>query len=178
MNDIVPFHDDEIKIHLTAGFDHDLLAKYDPNVPIVDEASAKQALSMSLQARKMKNQVEESRKEIVRPHIDFQKAVMKFAKDLNEKFEDIETTLHIKIAEWMKTQKDNPFTIVDELKVDDGTLTCKTNWVFEVQESTAVPREYLMPDEDKIKRAIANGIRNIPGVRIYSYESTHMRVKN
>lgn len=142
------------------------------------EDTARQALSYSLQARKLKNRVEESRKEIVRPHIDFQKAVMKFAKDFSEKLENVEFTLHNKISSWMIKQKENPFGYVEELEVEDGKISFKKEWDFQVEDDTQVPREYLQVDAGSIEKAIKNGVRKIPGVKIFSYETTQMRVKN
>ena len=168
----------ELQAQLMEAFDHEFLAHNPQNYEVTCEDTAKQALSYSLQARKLKSRIEDSRKEIVRPHIDFQKAVMKFAKDFNEKLDNIESTLHVKIHDWMKKQKDNPFACVDELKVEDGTITCKTNWDFEVQDDRQVPREYLQVDAGAIEKAIKNGVRKIPGVRIFSYETTSLRVKN
>lgn len=170
--------DNEIQAQLMVGFAAEFLDATPETFVVTCEDTAKQALSYSLQARKLKSRIEDSRKEIVRPHIDFQKAVMKFAKDFNEKLDNIESTLHVKIHDWMKKQKDNPFACVDELKVEDGTITCKTNWDFEVQDDREVPREYLQVDAGAIEKAIKNGVRKIPGVRIFSYETTSLRVKN
>lgn len=64
------------------------------------------------------------------------------------------------------------------MKVEDGTITCKTNWDFEVQDEREVPREYLQVDAGAIEKAIKNGVRKIPGVRIFSFETTSLRVKN
>jgi hypothetical protein len=43
-------------------------------------------------------------------------------------------------------------------------------WLFEVENLDALPREYLMPDEAKIERAVRRlgGATNIPGVRVFS----------
>ncbi len=40
-------------------------------------------------------------------------------------------------------------------------------WKFEITSSGEVPREYLMVNETMIRSAVNNGIREIPGVRIY-----------
>ena len=170
--------DAAIQQQLVEEFVMEFLDQAPSSYEVTCEDTAKQALSYSLQARKLKTRIEDSRKEIVRPHIDFQKAVMKFAKDFNEKLDSIETNLHIKIANWMKAQKDNPFACVDELEVEDGKITVKKAWDFEIEDPTIVPPAFLCPDEDSIKKAVASGIRKIPGVRIFSYESTQMRVKN
>jgi hypothetical protein len=40
-------------------------------------------------------------------------------------------------------------------------------WRFEIQDAGLVPREYLTVDEKKIRAAVREGAREIPGVRIY-----------
>lgn len=40
-------------------------------------------------------------------------------------------------------------------------------WKHEVMTAAEVPRQYLAVDESAIKRAVALGVRDIPGVRIY-----------
>lgn len=41
---------------------------------------------------------------------------------------------------------------------------------FEVQDLNQIPRSYLMADEKKIRQAVKEGIREIPGVRIFMRE--------
>lgn len=43
----------------------------------------------------------------------------------------------------------------------------KTIWKFEIQSPSMVPDTYLMPNEKAIADAVKNGVRTIPGVRIY-----------
>lgn len=43
-------------------------------------------------------------------------------------------------------------------------------WTFEVTNQNEVPNEYLMINEKAVKAAIANGTREIPGIRIYQDE--------
>lgn len=44
----------------------------------------------------------------------------------------------------------------------------RTTWVFEVTDESAVPRQYLSVDETAIRKAVASGVREIPGVNIYA----------
>ena len=147
---------------------------------VSDEVSAKTALAMSLQLRKLRQQIDESRKEIVKPHFDYQKAINKIVKDVEAKMEVIEENLKKKIEEWNEIRKEQPFenVISLELKVDDGQLYTQKKWDFTVDDSKAIPVEYLTLDEKKIKEAIANGVRNIPGVKIFQKEEIVMRIKN
>lgn len=59
-------------------------------------------------------------------------------------------------------------------KTIDGVTTRKT-WAFDVTDVHLVPREYLVIDKPKIREAIRNGARQIPGVRIYEAESLAVR---
>lgn len=48
-------------------------------------------------------------------------------------------------------------------------------WVFEVEDASLVPREYLVVNETAIRKAVNEGARTIPGVRIYQDESISLR---
>lgn len=55
-----------------------------------------------------------------------------------------------------------------------GVSTRKV-WKFEVEKPFDVPREYLAVNEAAIRSAVADGVRDIPGVRIYQDETTVVR---
>lgn len=48
-----------------------------------------------------------------------------------------------------------------------GSATQRKVWKFEVVDPQAVPREYLLVNESLVRQHVANGVREIPGVRIY-----------
>lgn len=48
-------------------------------------------------------------------------------------------------------------------------------WVHEVTDAAQVPRQYLMVNEAALKAAIAGGVREIPGVRIFEQVRTAIR---
>jgi hypothetical protein len=52
--------------------------------------------------------------------------------------------------------------------------TTKT-WTFEIDNLDLVPREYLLVDEVKIREAVREGVRTIPGVKIYQKEGISLR---
>ena len=60
---------------------------------------------------------------------------------------------------------------------DRGSTSVRKTWAFEVTDEDAVPREYLVIDDDVIVIAIRNGMRTIPGVRIYQKESLSVRAR-
>jgi hypothetical protein len=48
-------------------------------------------------------------------------------------------------------------------------------WTFEILDFNLIPREYLMPDEAKIKLAVKAGAREIPGVLIFQKDQLTLR---
>lgn len=149
------------------------------NFEITDEQTAKQALSMSLQARKLKKALEEKRSEIVRPHLDFQRAVNAFAKEYTATLEKIEERLKGKIEVWLEAQKAFQPNFCDlMIEVEDGKLTQKEELDFFVEEFDKIPSNYLKVDEKKIKEAIKMGMRNIPGIKIFQKKTLSMRINN
>jgi hypothetical protein len=171
---------DELKYRLMRQFDIDFIENAAHALGVCTEEDAKQALSMALQSRKLEKALEDSRLEIVRPHMDYQRAINKLVKDFKDKLEKIETNLKVKIDAWIGEQKENPFTALDELKVEDGSLYTQKSWDFEILNYKTIPQEYLETNVDvaKIERDVKNGVRDIAGVRIFQKEKTVMRVKN
>jgi len=53
------------------------------------------------------------------------------------------------------------------VQADTGSATIKKVWTFQVEDPALVPEQYKVVDERKIRAAVASGIREIPGVRIY-----------
>ena len=56
-----------------------------------------------------------------------------------------------------------------------GVKGATKRWTHEVTDATKVPSEYLMVDEKKIREAIATGVREIPGVRIFQADGLTIR---
>lgn len=160
------------------GHDFEHLKEKSNSVIVNSEDSARTALSMAMQTRKLSNQLEHTRKELVKPHMDYQKDLNKVVKDFQAKLDEIQFKMQGKISIWMDEQKDNPFTQLDELQVEDGSITMKKVWEFAIDDPDLIPDEYLVVDEDLIKQAVKNGVRNIKGVRIFQTTQTSMRVKN
>jgi hypothetical protein len=47
----------------------------------------------------------------------------------------------------------------------------RKDWVAEIENTELIPRQYMVPDQVLINQAVRNGIREIPGVKIYEKES-------
>lgn len=58
-------------------------------------------------------------------------------------------------------------------KTDFGAGASQTKrWTFEVTNKAEVPPAYMMVDSAKVREAISNNIRDIPGLRIFEAEGT------
>jgi hypothetical protein len=56
-----------------------------------------------------------------------------------------------------------------------GNASMRKVWKFDVLDDELVPRDYLVVDESLIRKAMAAGVREIPGVRIYQDEQVTIR---
>lgn len=61
------------------------------------------------------------------------------------------------------------------VRTSEGSSYQVSVWQFEIQAEADVPREYLMPCEARIRQAVKDGVRNIPGVRIFETSETRFR---
>jgi hypothetical protein len=62
-----------------------------------------------------------------------------------------------------------------KIKTDNSSLTVRKTWEFEVITKADVPIEYLIVDEQKIRKAINSGVRVINGVNIYQKEQSYIK---
>ena len=60
---------------------------------------------------------------------------------------------------------------------ESGKATVVERWDFEIVNATEVPQPYLKVDETLIRRAISQGVREIPGVRIYKTADLRVTAK-
>lgn len=178
MNDLVPNDIFELKYYLTRTFDIDMLENSAHAIGIFSDDDAKHCLSMALQAKKIEKSLDDSREEIVKPHLDYQKAINKLVKDFKEKLQSIQSHLHRKIHQWVEKQNDNPFVKTDKINVEDGTFYISKKWAYDVIDEHEIPKEYLCVNHKSIQNDISNGIRNIKGVKIYEKEQSNLRIKN
>jgi hypothetical protein len=69
----------------------------------------------------------------------------------------------------LDTPIEAPAIHIEEPKKMDG-VSFVEKWTYEIQDANKIPREYLIPDEKKI-RGVVSSLKdkaNIPGVRIYA----------
>jgi hypothetical protein len=62
---------------------------------------------------------------------------------------------------------------IQNVQTDVGRATITERWAFEIIDPTLVPKEWTIPDEAKIGRAVRAGLlTELPGVKIFKAKST------
>lgn len=61
------------------------------------------------------------------------------------------------------------------VRTKSGLVTTRKVWTFKVVDESLIPREYLVLDEAKVRKAISAGVREIPGLSIYQQEEVVVR---
>jgi hypothetical protein len=159
--------------------------------------SMEEALSFSLEARSLYKKIEQARKEITEPARRFANRVNDSAKVFTEKLKEIEKIIQVKVDDWKKktqalhemkreelemlaeamdlSTSDLVHNQLTTVRVQGGLAYEKTDWKYDVENLSVVPREFLRLDEEKVKLAIKSGAREIPGLRIVEETKTVIR---
>lgn len=61
------------------------------------------------------------------------------------------------------------------VRTESGSASSVMVWVWEIDDESKIPREYLAVDDKKINSAVKAGIREIPGVKIEQRAETRFR---
>lgn len=72
---------------------------------VKSDEEAKQGVSLAMQSRKLYNSIEKTRKEIVRPHLDFQKAVKEYADGFSGALKKMEKSILSKVEGFQKEKE-------------------------------------------------------------------------
>lgn len=179
---------------------------------VKDEATSVMAIELAGGAKKLNKTIEDYRKELVQPALDFQRSVNNLCKHYQDRLTTIERDVKAKCSQYQqrvelerrkaqeaarKAQEELQRQIAAEAKAanvepppivapvvpeapktvrtEQGSMTFKEVWKFEVTAAPDVPRAYLAVDEKLIRQAVASGIRHIPGVRIWSEKEASIR---
>lgn len=144
-------------------------------------------------------EIETDRKELTEPFRKYVNKANDRAKFLTEKLKNAEEIIKAKIALWKeeierknKEAEASAKALTESLGLSaslyvenapktirgDGALSYEmTQWKFDVEDLSIVPREFLSIDEAKVKGALKMGHRNIPGLKIYSEQKTIIKAR-
>jgi hypothetical protein len=182
----------------------DQLAKYNVQVnatvamansiDIRDQATAEMAISFAGEARKMKARIEKTKLAITEPYRDFVSDINALAKSYTERLEQVSKAVEFKLTVW-KSEEHNK-TLARDISAElEGssdsfsqaiadirkirTKNCSAHekdvWKYEVKDIFDVPIGYLEVNDNSVQLSIKNGVRSIPGLRIYKETVTQLR---
>ena len=81
------------------------LVKKSENFVVETDIEAKEGVALAMQARKMGNAIEKTRKEITRPHLDFNKAVKKYADGFSDCLKKMEKGILAKVESFQDAKE-------------------------------------------------------------------------
>ena len=147
--------------------------------------------------------LEEKRKEYTQPLDESKKRIMADFQSISKPLEEFVGNVKTEMIKWARAEQQRKdeeqkkleaealtkakaegkseveVAIVNqEVKTQRGdvsTTTVKKVWKAEVINETEVPREYLTVNQVVINQAVRDGVRKIPGVRIYQDEQISIR---
>ena len=163
-------------------------------IKVLDAMGAEKALEFAGEARKIKKRIEGTRLAITEPYRDFVSEINSTAKRYTERLDKVSSTIETKLTDWKYVQESNALAhdisaslegngdvldlaIQDTKKIEARNCTAfeRDIWKYEVADIFQVPIDYLEVNENSVKLAIKNGLRNIPGLRIYKETVTQLR---
>lgn len=162
-------------------------------IKVSDSIGAERALEFAGEARKIKKRIEGTRLKITEPYRDFVSEINATAKRYTERLDAVSTAIEAKLTTWKQEEAKKAAEIDLSASLENGdalilatTDTSKINvancsaydrdvWKYEVADIFQVPIDYLEVNQNSVKLAIKNGLRNIPGLRIYKETVTQLR---
>lgn len=135
---------------------------------VLDQESAQKAVEMGLQARKLRKAIEEKRKEILKPVLEYQKTFSSEIGKYTEQLERLEKNLTVKLSSWNGAERIN---------TDEGNAIFRSEYQITVEDENVVPREFLSVDTKKIEEAIKLGRLNFDGIKLTKKTKIEMRIK-
>lgn len=163
---------------------------------IVDsQEGVKNALSLTARVKTRLKEIEDLRKTLNEPARKSIALVNEASKEISTALETIETTLKAKLLAWqrqLEVQSEAAKQATEKLKetlgieVDvfldapktlsnaDAIASTKIKLSFEVEDIKLIPLQFLMIDEEKIKKAIKMGL-NIPGIKVIETKELQVR---
>lgn len=154
------------------------LLENEPTSEIHDQQQAIEVLSLAMQARKIFQELEDDRLQVLTPYTLDIKSVTDAVRNVQNKLGMLEQRLHNRLGLWMLKLAENPFTLIEKLASGNGTIVLEDYWDYEIVDEQMIPREYLEVDYKSLDKAVRYGARTIPGVKIRKKTKTRMRLKN
>lgn len=146
------------------------------------------ASSVLVEIARVKKDLEARRKSLVDPINKHVRWINVEAKKISEPLEEADRIIRGKVSSYRQTLRQAEETDravatqlgaeewlpdvsrPDTVRVDGGKVGSRMRWTFEVVDPNAIPRQYLVLDEKRVRGAIQSGIREILGLNIHEEE--------
>lgn len=171
------------------------LLKLTTCLEISSEQQCREALKIAAEAKSFHRQIEDIRKRSIEPSRRTIAIINDAAKHLTTQLDELGEAIKVKLSIWQKKleedakeAKERVSQLSKELGIDIYTpeapktlsneyavASTKYKWGWSVVDESLVPKEYLMPDPEKIERAVKAGVREIAGVSISEISSMTIR---
>jgi len=113
--------------------------------------------------------IEDERKKITQPINLSLKAINDLFKKFSSHFKQYDTIIRKGMLQYQSSvKKREP---IQNVNTETGRATIQERWDFKIESERDIPREYMIPDTVKIRRAVIAEI-TIPGVRAFKKKST------
>jgi hypothetical protein len=145
---------------------------YVKSLDIKSRGEAEKALDIACEAINLFDRIESIRKEITEPSRKFQAEVNRLAKQFTQNLEKVKDVVVEKVDEWKLGSEE-----VANLETSKVQTLELTEFSYEVSSLDDIPREYLTIDEARVKLAMKQGLRIIPGLKIRKSTKTSIRRK-
>jgi hypothetical protein len=126
-------------------------------IQVTDNVTAMVAGGLVKEISTLSDGVEAQRLEFTKPLNESLKKINAFFKQFSEPLADLDYQIRQKLIVFKNEHKETDNKV--------GNIHFTTRQMVEIEDESKLPREFLMPDLAKIKKAVATGIQ-IPGVKV------------
>lgn len=171
-----------IKSKLGVSEVQDVVAQCDDFVVDTDEKAIK-GVTLAMKARKVSSDITKARRRLTEPALLFQRNLIKVEKEYIGKLKDVEKELITKVEAYQDKRREalEELNIVDDsidnISVDEASSHVVSEWTYTIEDTNEIPIEYMSPNTRAINESIKNGVREIPGLRIYHKQKRRYRRK-
>ncbi len=146
--------------------------EYVTDLEITSRTEAENALDIACEAINLFERIESTRKEITEPSRKFQAEINRLAKQFTQNLDRVKDVVVDKVEDWKLGSWE-----VGELATSKVMTVDLPDFSFEVSNIQDVPREYLTVDEARVKLAMKQGLRIIPGLNLKKSTKLSIRRK-
>jgi DNA primase catalytic subunit len=137
---------------------------------ICSKDQAERAVDIAVEAVNLKEKIEATKDDLLSPSKRFIAEISKLADEFTDSLDEVKTKVVENIDAWKFITGEGK-----NLRTSLATAYDTEEVLFDVQDLSEIPMEYLMVDKAKVKLAMKQGARVIPGLAIRKNSKTILR---